>query len=1411
LKAIISRARVRAAISVVALAGGVALPAVLAAQSVTQATPTGRGSFAVVHEAWTVVDGLPVNAINDLLQTRDGYIWAATFDGLVRFDGVRFTIFNTANSRGLPSDRILALREGGNGDIWLFTEQRSVVRLRAGRFTAVVPQALMTADGHALLAEADGRTWIGTARGLMQVVGDTLVPVLPTQIADTVVSVQRRRDGTLLVGMAHRGVVAVRTPPTGRFTAQSLAMGLMPLRAVVSSVFEDVRGGLWVSTDVGVWTGRNAPLTMVVRWKEPAATFDRFTDAPDGDGVFFYQYPVQYHVTGSGVVVQTPAALRPARWSDGRDHWHSTGATLLRNDDVVLSLAPARPGEAIPPHTISRILIDREGSVWLGTHAAGLHRLKPTLFRTYGMDEGLRDRNVYATYVDRRGDVWAGSWGRGLSRIAPASGVVTGFGSIQSPPFIVNSILEDRSGVLWVGGGVLPDGLYRCRREPTWRCTGERAGVTGFDDVRAMHEDTDGRLWVGSRRGLFRRDGSGWVRLDTIHSAPHTTVRAFAVSTDGAIWMGTDGGGVARYRDGSFIAVTTRDGLPGDVIRSLHVDGDGWLWIGTEGRGLARLDPRAWGTGATTASRRISLITSRDGLFDNVIHQILEDDAARLWMSTNRGIFWVPRAELMAYADGTLPRVQSTGYTERDGMRNREANGGVQPAGARGLDGRLWFPTQDGVVVVDPRTLRRDTVAPSVIVEQVIVGDTALLPTDGRVVLASSQRDVRIEFTALTFLEPRNVRFRYRLDGYDRGWVDAESRRSAFYTRLPPGTYAFEVQARIGRGNWQAPGASLTLEVTPRWFETTLFRITSLSALLALIVITIRRRFTVATERALELERVVEERTADLRERERLLAAQAEELQALDRARSRFFANVSHELRTPLTLTIGPIEDARNAVTEDPRVERWLDIALRNARRLLRLVNQILDVAKLEAGEMRLDPRPLDLSAFLRGLLGAFQPVSERKQITLELRAPEEYRVLLDADATEKIVTNLLSNAVKFTPPQGRVVVTLTTTAAEIAIEVRDSGSGIPADRLAHVFERFYQVDESITSIQPGTGIGLSLVKELVELQRGTVTVRSDGSGTVFTVTLPAAAPAPAGIPSSGASASRPALFVSTEIPTSLMKEALADESEPDVPTLLVVDDSADLRAYIRDHFDDRFRVLEAGDGAAGIALAREHLPDVILCDVMMPGTDGHALIQALRASPETDFLAVVLLTAMAEDEARLAGLEGGADDYLVKPFEMRELDVRVRNLIASRRRLRSRFAGEELPPPPAAVTVLEAHDTSLSPDDAAYLERVRTAIRSGLRDSEFGVSELARAVFQDRSHLFRRVRQVSGMSPSELLRMMRLEEGARLLAAGQGGVADVTYAVGYNSVSYFSRAFQAQYGVTPAGYRDQSARTPER
>lgn len=1360
-----------------------------------------------VHESWTVENGLPVNSINQLIQSRSGYIWAATFDGLVRFDGVRFTVFNSATSDGLPSNRIIWVREARDGTLWLFTEQRHLVHFLQGHFVHVGKErGLGDEQVEAVLEDSSGVVWVATTKGVGIIRDDRFVPVARETISAHARSLVQRRDGSIWVGTERRGIFRIAPDHRAARVAADAALDA----DIVGRMDEDPDGTLWIAANRGLWRWRERPTRVALPGLDPAqpllvlnvlratSTHGRYVQAKQG----------LYRIDSTSVTLVDPEGqfLPGTRlWTDGRAVWHATGPAVFRDGRQIFALAPPgpTPGGLLTPYTITTALIDREGSLWLGTHAAGLHRLKPALFTTYSASEGVADRNVYPTYVDSRGLVWVGTAGKGLSRIDPASGRVESFAAPRVMPR-VNSFLEVRPGEIWVGGRFFVDACV------TATMTCRYAGPPGLEQrtVFALHGDASGGIWAASGVGLFRFDGQRWTSFQAYDGAPRAQVRAFVTTRDGATWMGTNGGGLFRFHDKRFTAITSADGLPSDLVRSLYEDADGWLWIGTEGRGLARLDPRAWGRAG--GDRRIVRVGTKDGLFDDVIHQILEDDTGRLWMSTNRGIFWVTRAELVAFAAGKIARVHSTGYTERDGMRNREANGGVYPAGAKGKDGRLWFPTQDGVVVVDPARAGGERLAPPMVVEQVIANGQARTPRAHSITLDVDERDVQIEYTALTFLEPHNVRFRYRLVPYDADWVDAGNRRTAFYTKVPPGQYTFRVESSTAEGGWHEPGAMLSLRVVPRLWETRLFRWSMVVAFGALLIVGFRWRVARLHARAADLERVVSERTVALSARERQLAEQNVQLAALDQARTRFFANVSHELRTPLTLTIGPLQDVRARVGADPQVHRWLDIAMRNAQRLLRLVNQILDVAKLEAGEMKLLPRPFDLVAMTRGITCAFMAVSEQRSISLTLDAPETLPVVIDPDAFEKILTNLLSNAIKFTPPGGSIDVGLSHDAGTITLDVRDTGSGIPADQLVHVFERFYQVDESNSRGQPGTGIGLSLVKELVDIQNGRISAASSEAGTLFSVVLPRG-PAdltalPEAIPS-GMSPSALAITERSAHDATIGDDdgANADIARDDVPCLLVVDDSADLRAYIREHFAPTFRVIEGGDGAEGMMLAQQHLPDVVISDVMMPGTDGHALLRALRSSPETDFVPVILLTAQADGEQRLEGLEGGAEDYIVKPFEMRELEARVRNIIESRRRLRARLtSGPGDGARPSAVDSPSVAPDDISAADRAFMEKVTGIIEHRLEDPDFNVTALSREVGVERSRLFRRVRDLFALAPSDLIRRMRVEAGARLLEARSGTVADVAYAVGFNSVAYFRRCFQEAYGATPAAYRDQ-------
>lgn len=1373
-----------------------------------QAPPRVPATRSWVHESWTVKDGLPVNSINAIIQDRTGYIWAATFDGLVRFDGVRFTVFNSSNSEALPSNRIIQLREGRDGELWMMSEQGHVLRFRAGRFThfAYPPGTSIEGVG-TMFVDSGGAPWVSAPNGLWTVRRDTLVQVGAGILDARVSAILRRRDGSLWVGTDHAGLYRVDRDGRVAHVASDPALEA----DFITRLFEDQSGTLWIAGVRALWSWRDRP--NQVRTPRLPFRVEFITQLPSSGDVWAVTSDGIFHILGD-TAIPAPLSSRSLghrMWTDSTALWTVDGADVLRDGRRVFTLPERRQ--------VSAALFDREGSLWLGTDAGGLYRLKPALFTTYSVEEGLSHPNVYATFVDRTGHVWFGTWGKGAGRIDPVSGRVTMLAT-QAGLSSVNSFYEDAAGRMSIAAGDDAGGLYVCT-PPAMTCVADESAALRGRRIFALYGDADGRLWAGAAGMLLRQDRGHWTALSTATGAPAATVRAFAATRDGAVWMGTNGGGLARYREGTFTRVSRAEGLPSDLVRSLHADADGWLWVGTEGRGLVRIDPRAWNGGRTPTKESIVRIGARDGLFDEVIHQILEDDAGRLWMNTNRGIFWVLRDELNAFADGRAARIHSTAYNDRDGMRNREGNGGVQPAGAKGRDGRLWFPTQDGVVLVDPARVRRVHLATPLVVERVVAGGRARAIERDSVVLDPNERDVQLEYTALTFLEPGNVRFRYRLEPYNADWVDAGNRRTAFYTKVPPGRYTFRVEASDAVGGWNEPGIQVAVHVLPRFWETAPFRWALAAASGLLLLVAVRVREARLRARALQLEREVDDRTAALRDSQRELAERNAQLQSLDQAKTRFFANVSHELRTPLTLTIGPLEDLRARANGDAQAQRWLDLALRNARRLLRLVNQILDVAKLEAHAMHLVRRPLDLGAFTRGVVAAFVPVAERKGIRLTVDAPASLRGAFDADALEKILTNLLSNAIKFTPSGGTVEVVLSHDQNSARLMVRDTGPGIPADRVARVFERFYQVDESATRTQPGTGIGLSLVKELVELHGGTIDVVSGSDGTAFTATIPSDGPLGVNVESapSVANARDVAIVAPPADSAEPWREAndAPDGAESpmdgeDVPRLLVVDDSADLRGYIRDHFAAHFRVLEASDGEEGIALARRYLPDVVLSDVMMPRVDGHELVRTLRASAETDFLAIVLLTAQAEDAQRLEGLERGADDYLVKPFEMRELDVRVRNLMRARRRWRERFSGETAPLPSAAegaapdgmpiAAATSIASATIAPADREYLSRVHDAIRQHLADPGFGVGELADAVSQDRSHLFRRIKQLLGESPSDVIRRMRLEAGAQLLAGGTATVTDVAYAVGFNSLSYFCRCFQDAYGVTPAAYR---------
>jgi signal transduction histidine kinase/DNA-binding NarL/FixJ family response regulator len=810
---------------------------------------------------------------------------------------------------------------------------------------------------------------------------------------------------------------------------------------------------------------------------------------------------------------------------------------------------------------------------------------------------------------------------------------------------------------------------------------------------------------------------------------------------------------------------------PAGAVQTLLRARDGALWAGTS-VGLERLS--ADGRGQRTGLA--------EGLPNTSVNGLLEDPAGGLWVATNRGLSRLDRA---------TGGVRS--YGGADGLQGEISYVGAFYAGPR--SGLFYMGGERGYNAFDPLAMPADPPpAAPVLTGLRLAGEPVSVGTEGsplpralteteRLELRYSDRVVTLGFASLDFRAPSAHRYAVRLDGLDDDWREVGAQRQATFTNLSPGRYTFQARAAGRDGVWGAPSAPLTLVVVPPWWR-------SWAALLLYALLAAGGLGAVAR---------VRRQRADLRQQMRVDQIEAEKLRELDRAKSQFFANVSHEFRTPLTLTMGPLDDvlAGEYGPLPDTVAAPLGLARRSAGRVLDLINQILEVSRLEAGRTPLRARRLDLAAFVAAHVEAFRPLAVHRTLAVEVDLPDApVEVWADPDHAGTVLANLLSNAFKFTPAHGTVRITVGADADTAHVTVRDSGPGIEAADLPHIFDRFYQASRS--GDRPlGSGIGLALAHNLAALHGGTLSVESEpGAGSAFTVTLPLgrahlAADQLADEPWDATAPAAPPDHADLPV-------EVTDDTDDDVTTVLVADDHADIRAYLRRHLAAAgYRVLEAANGTEALAVVRSRLPDLVVSDVMMPGLDGLGLCRALRADPETDFVPVLLLTARAAAEDRLSGLAELCDDYLTKPFDARELVARVGNLIALRRRLRTRFGGDGAVREVAAPA---SPDAPMSSDDA-FLATVRAAIEAHLGDDTFDVSALADAVGQSRSQLRRRTRAAAGVSPSDLIRTTRLDRAADLLAARAGTVSEVAYGVGFKSVAHFSNAFLAHTGARPSAY----------
>ncbi|MFL6333109.1 MAG: two-component regulator propeller domain-containing protein [Pyrinomonadaceae bacterium] len=715
-----------------------------------------------LHHAWNTENGLPQNSVTTILQSRDGYLWVGTFGGLARFDGVKFTIFDTGNSPGLKSNRIITLYEDRAGVLWIGTEQGGLSRYFRGTFTTyTTKEGLPDNYIYSLAEDAEGGLWVATGNGLARLAGRRFTTYTTRDgLADNrIFLVKAGRDESLWL-VSHNGLTRWQG---GRFSAR-----LLP----GDNSFEEARS-LFEGPDGSVWI---AGTRFCARFRDETFTF----------------YPRASSQTPASIFSSPGGTLRflmrsePPGFEGGR----------VITDPSLAGWAGARA-----------IIEDREGNLWIGSGSDGLYRYKAAQVEAYAAREGLSDDEFLVIAGDGADGLWLGDhhlfhFRNGSFTKDPR------FAGIPDSTTGYWAVLQDREGTVWAGSY----GELHRFKDGRWSVYGRQdSNVLTGDPIAALYEDRAGNLWVGTGNaqepgGLYRFKDGAFIPYRAAEGLTLTDVRLITEDREGALWLG-GASGMSRLKDGVFTNYTTEQGLSNNYVRDIYEDADGTRWIGTYGGGLNRFK-----------DGHFTPITTKDGLFDNIVSRILEDDHGNLWMSCNRGIYRASRKELNDLAEGRTRTVTCISYGVADGMLSNETNGGSQPAGWKDPEGKLWFPTIRGVVRIDPDNFNE--LPPLVVIEQTLVDKTPADSPQGPVEMRPGQSDLEIHYTGLSLVAPEKVRFRYKLEGYDRDWVDARERRVAYYTNIPPGTYSFRVMAANNDGIWSTQDATIRLVVVPPFWRT---------------------------------------------------------------------------------------------------------------------------------------------------------------------------------------------------------------------------------------------------------------------------------------------------------------------------------------------------------------------------------------------------------------------------------------------------------------------------------------------------------------------------------------------------------------------------------------------------------------
>ena len=1327
-----------------------------------------------------VDNGLPHNTVLSVLQDRKGYIWAATFDGLSKFNGLEFKVYKneTNNNKSISSNKINKLFEDANGKLWVGT-----------------------IDGLNLF-DPDAENF-------------TRFKLSNSNTNRVVLSIAQDKRGVLWAG-TDKGLFCIRPPQKGAkqyTTSKSALCG------------DNKITYLYVDADQNLWMGAGQTLAI---YNIPKATFlplpasikanknltnsvirdiiqdhsKNFWIATETHGLFYYNVKdgtCFNYTQDNGLLSNTVRALLE---KENHEIWVGTkkGLNIINTGANQINKFTNDPinANSLSQNSIRCFFKDNENNIWIGTYNGGLNSVYSQYDNFYylglkkGGSNGLSYVIVNTIAQTHNGDFWMGTDDGGLNHVDTTlqhNHIYYQYNGANRELLgnSIKSIAEAAdTGKLWIATG---SGLSIFdKKSGTFTTTNfmPKPSVTGFIQDYVLLSDSNG-LWIGTNfNGLYYLENKG-----ALHHYPTSQNNIIALFKDGNdLWIGTKDYGLNRLniKTGAVASYETASnnpyGLTSNAILAIYKDSHKRVWVGTDGGGLNYFDDK---------TNRFFSITETLGISNNTIHGILEDDQGRLWISTNKGLSCISFNKFKTPFNETGLTIAN--YTIDDGLQSNQFTTG---AAIKAQNGNLLFAGINGITAFNPSKIKLNKVKPPVVFTDFLIfnktlsfntpGSPLKKPIDetDEITLSHNQTFFSIKFAALNYINPKKNQFAFKLDGFsDSDWHVVGNQQMATYTNLDPGTYFFKVKAANNDGIWNDVPRVLKIIILPPWWKTYWAY-----AGYVIIIVFLLYLFNFYSKKTERLKNELKyESISHIKDQE------------LAQKQLSFFVNISHEIKTPLTMIMAPLERMIEMNISNNKVQNQLMLMHRNGERLIRLINQLLDKKKLESGQMHLQASENNIVSFIQEILLAFDGLAKLKNINLKLKTKQpDIKIWFDNDKLEKVLYNLLSNAIKFTQNYGNITVSITPPDADnnISIIVEDNGCGIPPENIKKIFTQFYHYDSSLTI--EGTGLGLAFSKELVELHHGELTVESrpetpDSNGfTRFSIKLPLGKSHlketeiannyrdGEDIQSYNQTKNLSAAFSSK-------KEEILKNRKADAISMLIIEDNQDVLEFVKTGFEADFEVFTATNGLEGLSLAKEISPDIIISDVMMPGINGIELCGLLKLDIQTSHIPVILLTARTQLKYKMEGLETGADDYITKPFNFSILEIRAWNLIENRQKLKERYQKE---------INLDPQNIAISNLDEAFLKKVLNYIEQHIADPELSVELLSQEVAMSKSLFYKKIKSLTNLSGVEFIRSVRLKRAAQILAQGQSTVNEVAYMVGFSDVNYFRKCFKEQFNYTP-------------